>query len=207
MEVNLEKSKLVNSKIDNKPNISSAEPGKNKDSDINSNKSLKNRDLNKSENQKNTKDKKIEVNIQTEKLNEKNILDKKEENIDKSLNLKLSVKSNYIIKIIFSFLDEKKKLFLIKYNKDYHNLMNISIEDYKIISGKIKIGGINGYGKEYELNKLKLKFEGYYKNGKKNGKGKEYDDDKKFEGEYINGIKNGKGIEYNNKSILFVKNI
>ena len=46
MEVNLEKSKLANSKMDNKPNISSVKPGKNN-----------------------------EVNIQTEKLNEKNILD------------------------------------------------------------------------------------------------------------------------------------
>ena len=190
MEVNLEKSKLANSKMDNKPNISSVEPGK---------------DFNKTENQKNTEDKKFEVNIQTEKLKEINILDKKEENIDSSINLKLSVKSKHILKIIFSNLDKKKKLLLIKYNKKYHNYMNINIEDYKKISGKIKIGGINDYGKEYDLNKLTLKFEGYYKNGKKNGKGKEFDENKIFEGEYINGIRNGKGFEYNNnKRILFV---
>ena len=83
------------------------------------------------------------------------------------------------MKKILSNLDEKKKLLFIKYNKHYHNLMNINIEYYKKISGKIKIGGINGYGKEYELNELKLRFEGYYKNGKRNGKGKEYDDDNK----------------------------
>ena len=45
--------------------------------------------------------------------------------------------------------------------------MKINIEDYKKTSGKIKIGGINGYGKEYELNKLELIFKGYYKNEKK----------------------------------------
>ena len=35
-------------------------------------------------------------------------------------------------------------------------------------------------------------------NGKKNGKGKEYDDigQLKYEGEYLNGFRNGKGKEY-----------
>ena len=43
-----------------------------------------------------------------------------------------------------------------------------------------------------------LEFEGEYLNGKRNGKGKEYDYDGKlkFEGEYLNGEKNGKGKEY-----------
>ena len=37
-----------------------------------------------------------------------------------------------------------------------------------------------------------------YLNGKRNGKGKEYNDDGEliFEGEYLNGNKNGKGKEY-----------
>jgi len=42
-------------------------------------------------------------------------------------------------------------------------------------------------------------FEGEYKNGEKNGKGKEYNDNGKlkFEGEYKNGKRwNGKGKEY-----------
>ena len=186
---------LEKSIMDNKSNICSIESGNNNDSDINSNKSFKTVDFNLSENQKNP---------EYTQLNAKNILDEKEGNIDKSLNLKIFVKSIYIMKIILSNLDEKKKLLFIKYNKHYHNLMNINIEYYKKISGKIKIGGINEYGKEYELNEFKLTFEGYYKNGKRNGRGKEYDGDNKFEGEYINGIKNGKGIEYNNKNILFV---
>ena len=47
----------------------------------------------------------------------------------------------------------------------------------------------------------KLKFEGEYLNGKRNGKGKEYDYDGKllFEGEYLNGQRNGKGKLYNKK--------
>ena len=44
----------------------------------------------------------------------------------------------------------------------------------------------------------KLKYEGKYLNGERNGKGKEYFDNGKlkFEGEYLNGEKNGKGREY-----------
>ena len=40
---------------------------------------------------------------------------------------------------------------MMKYNKFYFDLLGITIEEYKKLSGKIKIGGINGYGKEYEL--------------------------------------------------------
>ena len=43
-------------------------------------------------------------------------------------------------------------------------------------------------------------FEGEYLNGKRNGKGKEYNDNGEliFEGEYLNGKRwNGKGKEYN----------
>ena len=51
----------------------------------------------------------------------------------------------------------------------------------------------------------KLLFEGEYLNGKRNGKGKEYDslnDKLIFEGEYSNGKRNGKGKEYNNNGEL-----
>ena len=50
------------------------------------------------------------------------------------------------------------------------------------------------------------KFEGFYLNGIKNGKGKEYNDKGKliFEGEYLNGKRNGEGKEYfSNYSIAF----
>ena len=49
-----------------------------------------------------------------------------------------------------------------------------------------------------------MKYEGEFKNGKRNGKGIEYKNGKKlFEGEYLNGEKNGKGVEYNNDIIIF----
>ena len=62
---------------------------------------------------------------------------------------------------------------------------------YELING-------NGNVKEY-WNDGKLKFEGEYLNGKRNGKGKEYDFYKgklEFEGEYLKGERNGKGKEY-----------
>ena len=44
-----------------------------------------------------------------------------------------------------------------------------------------------------------LIYEGEYLNGKRNGKGKEYNyinNEVEFEGEYLNGKRNGKGKEY-----------
>ena len=57
----------------------------------------------------------------------------------------------------------------------------------------------NGKGKEYN-DEGKLEFEGEYLNGKRNGKGKEYYFNKKllFEGEYSNNKRwNGKGYDEN----------
>ena len=55
---------------------------------------------------------------------------------------------------------------------------------YELING-------NGKVKEYDDYEGKLIFEGEYLNGKRNGKGKEYDWDGQllFEGEYLNGEK------------------
>ena len=53
------------------------------------------------------------------------------------------------------------------------------------------------------INNGKLRFEGEYLNGKKNGKGKEYwNGELEFEGEYLNGKRNGKGKEYWNDGKL-----
>jgi len=51
----------------------------------------------------------------------------------------------------------------------------------------------------------KLLFEGEYLNGKKNGKGKEYDfcGNLYFEGEYLNGQRNGKGKEYEHGKLIY----
>ena len=54
-----------------------------------------------------------------------------------------NVKSSYFIRIIFSFIYEKQKLKLIKYNKCLQENMNISFINYKIFSGKYIIFMVN----------------------------------------------------------------
>ena len=133
-----------------------------------------------------------------------------------------NINSIKITKHIFSFTDEKRKLNTIKYNKSIQIKLDIDIIFFRLYSGKFIIYDKNNIGKIYknyvdgiiyedciELlslpeNKDKLIFEGEYLNRKKNGKGKEYDNngDLLFEGEYLNGKKNGKGKLYNNLGII-----
>ena len=114
------------------------------------------------------------------------------------------IKSFYFIKKIYSFLEERRKLDLIKYNKKIQNSMNISLINYKFLSGKYVVfmdgNNGNGKGKEYDGHTGIIIFEGEYSNRKRNGKGKEYNIYKEliFEGEYLNGKKHGKGKEYEN---------
>ena len=128
----------------------------------------------------------------------KNFLNKPELNKQKiemlsKLKNRNFIKSFYILKEIFSFLNIKQKLDIIIYNKQLQEELGIDIEDYKKISGKYKIAEKNGNGSEYILNTNILIFEGEYLNGKRNGKGKEYYDDiLLFKGEYLNRKKNGK---------------
>ena len=105
-----------------------------------------------------------------------------------------------ILKIIFSFINEKKKLNIIINNKKLQNKLEINIKNYKRISKIYKIGERNGKGKEYLKHNDELVFEGEYLNGKRNGKVKEYyyNGQLIFEGEYLNGKRNGIGKEYNN---------
>ena len=65
----------------------------------------------------------------------------------------------------------------------------------------------NGIVKEYVKGTNLLIFEGEYKNGKKNGKGKEYYDTGKikFDGEYLNGKKiSGKKYDEKGNVILIL---
>ena len=110
-----------------------------------------------------------------------------------------NIKSTYIIKRIFQYVDEKSKLKIVKYNKSFQKIINISIINYKFFSGRYIIYESNGMGKEYDCFNGILKFEGEYLNGEKHGKGKEYSDKGKlkFEGEYVKDLKwNGKLAEY-----------
>ena len=137
----------------------------------------------------------------------KNLIELRKDNDDKYVNLKKLVRSRFILNKIFSFLDKKKKLIMIKYNKLYINFLGITIEQFQKESGRIKIDGINGYGKEYELEKMDLIFKGFYLNGKKNGKGEEFLNNKLiFKGEYLNGKRNGKGKEYYYKRDIRLEN-
>ena len=98
------------------------------------------------------------------------------------------LKSYYIKKELFLYLDEVAKLKLIQYNKKLQSLININLLNYQIISGKYLKNGENGIVKEYDSFNDAFIFEGKYSNGKRNGKGKEYElDELIFEGEYING--------------------
>ena len=116
------------------------------------------------------------------------------------------IKSNHVLKKIFSLLTNVINLNLIRYNKTLQKNNDKDIEDYKNKSKKYKINEENEIVKEYTIDKKRLIFEGQYSNGKKNGKCKEYYNNGKlkFEGEYLNGKKMC-GIIYDinsNKSII-----
>jgi len=125
-----------------------------------------------------------------------------------------NIKSIFFSRIIFSYIKEKLKLNIIKYNKNLQTLINVNIINYKILSKKIIIKErteekeiwkiynsmdnnlifegdyLNGIGKEY-YSDGKLLYEGEYLNGKRNGKGKVYYSDGKllYEGEFLNNKK------------------
>ena len=107
-----------------------------------------------------------------------------------------NIKSYYLIKFIYTFVEEVQKLRLVRYNKSIQNNLDISIINYKFFKGNYIIYESNGIGKEYYGYNDTLIYEGEYLNGKRNGKGKEYDKyngELIFEGEYLNGKRNGKG--------------
>ena len=112
------------------------------------------------------------------------------------------LKSKYIIKFIFSYLNEKIKLEIIKYNKTLQNFIDIKLINYKFLSDSYIVYETNKKGKQYYGCNDSLKFEGEYLNNKRNGKGKEYDlfGNLIFEGEYLNGKRDGKGKEYYNNN-------
>ena len=84
-----------------------------------------------------------------------------------------NINSSFLIKTIFSLLDERIILELVKYNKKLQEKIDISLICYKVYSGKYKIGEKNGKGQEFYRCNDKLLFDGEYLNGKRNGKGKE----------------------------------
>ena len=67
------------------------------------------------------------------------------------------------------------------------------------IEGALTVPVRNGKGKEYDGNKRVL-YDGEWKNGKRSGQGKEYGAYGRllYDGEWKNGVRNGKGVEYVN---------
>ena len=104
-------------------------------------------------------------------------------------NLLGKIKNIFFLRFIFSHLGDKIKLELVKYNKKLQNKIDIKLINYKFYSCKYIIYETNNKGKEYHGCYDLLLYEGEYLNGKRNGKGKEYDYDGNviFEGEYLNG--------------------
>ena len=70
------------------------------------------------------------------------------QNIPSEINIDKLIKSLYILNDIFAFLPEKQKLNIIIYNKQLQKKFGINIENYKRISRIYKEGGRNGKGKE-----------------------------------------------------------
>ena len=111
---------------------------------------------------------------------------------------------SFFLKVLFSHITEGQKLKIAKYNKSLQETLERRLIHYKNFSQRYIINQSNGKGKEFNGFNDELLYEGDYKNGERNGKGKEYykDGKLKFEGEYKNGKRNGKGKEYLDNKII-----
>ena len=85
------------------------------------------------------------------------------------------IKSSYISKIVFSFVDEGKKLSIIKFSKISQNILEINMTNYILYFDTFIIYGDNNIGKEYNIYDNKLIYEGEFFKRKRNGEGKEYE--------------------------------
>ena len=86
-----------------------------------------------------------------------------------------NIRSKYIFKYSLSFIIEKKKLNLVRYNKNMQAKININILNYKKFSGNYTtiFKNNNKVGIIFDEYKDKIIFEGEYSNGK-NGKGNNF---------------------------------
>jgi len=109
-----------------------------------------------------------------------------------------NIKSSFITKRIILYIDEKRKLKLLKYCKNIRNKVGIDLLNYKLLSERYFIYETKEKGKEYDSYNDRLIYEGEYLNGERNGKGKEYNKVGKliFVGEFKKG-KRWDGYGYN----------
>ena len=114
-----------------------------------------------------------------------------------------NVKAKGIIKWILSFVESKKQLNILIYNKALREKLDLNTQIYKDISQRYLVKDKNGIVKIYTKKENELLYEGGFFNNKKNGKGKEFKQNRMiFEGEFKDGKRNGKGKEYNEKGEL-----
>ena len=155
----------------------------------------------------------LDLDIQTNIINNKEnqiSIEKEKYNINKKNNNNLmdNIKSKYIIEMVFSYIEENLKLKMVKYNKYLQNKMDIKLDTYKFFCTKYIEYEENGIVKEYNKYNDKLIYEGEYLNGKRNGKGKEYDRYEYliFVGEFLKGKRwNGKGYDGYNHVLYEIK--
>ena len=108
------------------------------------------------------------MNFFNEISNEKTELNKIE-----SKDLFKNFKSKYILKNLFNYLNKKKLLDIIKYNKNIKDIIDISIKDYKeysVLYSSIEIEikpAKNKYGKFININKEEEKYFHIYFNDNK----------------------------------------
>ena len=98
---------------------------------------------------------------------------------------------------------------LVKYNKSLQNKLNVTLFNYKELSRRFIEYEDKRKGKEYNVYNDKLLYEGEFLNGIRNGKGKEYDENKHliFEGQYLKGRRwNGKGYNYDGNEEFEINN-
>ena len=106
--------------------------------------------------------------------------------------------SVFITKNILSFYLIIFNFSFVSISTSFQSKLELNLEDFKKFSGRYLITDNNNFGKEFTLDENRLVYIGGYKDGKRNGKGVEYNNFGiiKFKGEYLNGKRNGKGEEY-----------
>ena len=83
---------------------------------------------------------------------------RRNENNIKQKTILTNIKSHYIQKKVYNYLQKRKIMKIIRYNKHLQNKMDISIEDYKhykkigieIVPSPIKYGKFINYDERYE---------------------------------------------------------
>ena len=106
-----------------------------------------------------------------------------------------AINSSYIISDIFSLLEDRKKLKVIKYNISLQSKLECNLDFFKQISGRYLLTESINFGKEITLDNNTLVYIGGFKDKKRHGFGVEYDNLGifKFKGEFINGKRNREG--------------